>query len=235
MVIKSDRRWLFLVLLGGALSLGACAGQHDVTGASSTSKPVAGYQRLGTEKETLEERVNRLEQDLAELRIDYSVVRPAMEKLVFSENSLDRRLNRIESAFGPATASLGAAGDTARAPSPAKASQSSPEIAAMARMDPVRDEMKVPGTAAAGFGIHLASYRGKAAAMEGWSKLQQSYKSTLASYRPIIHRFDAGKDGTYQRLLAGPLSTHAAAESLCASLKKQGAWCQVLALDPSSQ
>lgn len=235
MVIKSDRRWLFLVLLGGALSLGACAGQHDVTGASSASKPVAGYQRLGTEKETLEERVNRLEQDLAELRIDYSVVRPAMEKLVFSENSLDRRLNRIESAFGPATASLGLEGDTARAPSPAKASQSSPETAAMPRMDPVRDEMKAPVTAAAGFGIHLASYRGKAAAMEGWSKLQQSYKSTLASYRPIIHRFDAGKDGTYQRLLAGPLSTQAAAESLCASLKKQGAWCQVLALNPSSQ
>lgn len=229
MVIKNDRRWLFLSLLGGALSLGACAGQEAVTGAPPASKPIAGYQRLGTEKETLEERVNRLEQDLADLRIDYSVVRPAMEKLVFSENSLDRRLGRIENAFGPATASLVAPGG--------EAAQSSAKPAAVARMDPVRDETKMAGksSSAAGFGIHLASYRGKTAAMEGWHMLQQSYKSALASYRPIIRRFDAGKDGTYQRLLAGPLSTHAAAESLCASLKKQGAWCQVLALDPSSQ
>lgn len=77
------RGGLFATALLALGLLGACAAPGQNQSASAGD-------------ETLAERVDRLERDLANLRIDYSIVRPAMERIVASEDGLEARLNAIE-------------------------------------------------------------------------------------------------------------------------------------------
>lgn len=156
--------------------------------------------------ETLAERVDRLERDLANLRIDYSVVRPAMERIVASEDGLEARLNAIESAFGPVTASI--APEAERAP---------------AYTPPVNTPLP-------SVGIHLASYRDVENVERGWNELQESNSDLLAGLDLRIVDYRSAHDGLYKRLVAGPLDP-AQAESRCESLKDRGVWCQVVGLD----
>lgn len=205
-------------VFGLAASLGACAGQQSEPASPS-------YQKIGTAEESLEERVDRLERDLAELRIDYSMVRPAMERLVLAEDSLDDRVARIEDAFGPATASLGQSGKL-----PARSAEMNP---VSEPADPAPKQAAAPKTGIA-YGIHLASYRDEKNARAGWEEIKTAHARELSGLEPYIRLFDAGKDGTYRRLLAGPVSSRADADALCQELKQTGLWCQTLALDPVS-
>jgi len=185
-------------LLIGCLAVGiaACAGPNGNT----TSNATPGAQ------ETLEQRVERLERDLATLRIDYSVVRPSMERIVSAENGIEARLQAIEGAFGPITASI------------------SPESADVAAYIP-------PGaTAFPSVGIHLASYRDTENVKRGWNELVAGHGDLLADLNLKVVDYRSAHDGLYRRLVAGPVDP-AAAESRCASLKDRGIWCQVVPLD----
>jgi len=180
-----------LILCGGLL--GAC------------TAPNAGTARSGSD-ESLAQKVDRLERELANLRIDYSIVRPAMERIVSSETGLEARLAAIESAFGPITASISPAETSTPAYVP-PASTSFPKV-----------------------GIHLASYRNQENVERGWAELQAAQSDILSGLQLNIVDYRSDHDGLYRRMVAGPLDP-AGAESRCASLKDRGIWCQVVTLE----
>ena len=176
--------------------LGACA-QNSAGGMSNHS--VSGT-------ETLEEKVDRLERELANLRIDYSVVRPAMERIVSAESGIEARLMAIESAFGPITASISPAAE---------------EMPAYVAPSP---------TGFPQVGIHLASYRDTENVERGWRELKAAQADILSDLEMSIVDYRSEHDGMYRRLVAGPMDP-ANAESRCASLKDRGIWCQVVTLE----
>ncbi len=189
-----------LVCAGLIWVLAACANSEvdRASGSSSNQIPSSG--------ETLEQRVDRLERDLATLRIDYSVVRPSMERIVSAETGIEARLQAIEGAFGPITASI------------------SPEAAST-------PAYRAPAaTALPAVGIHLASYRDTENVKRGWNELVTGHGDLLADLSLQIVDYKSTHDGLYRRLVAGPVDP-AAAESRCASLKDRGIWCQVVPLE----
>ncbi|MCE7997905.1 MAG: hypothetical protein HEP70_03490 [Rhodobiaceae bacterium] len=189
------------VLLGALLvSLGACAAPNGNRVADVTPGATPGPQ------ETLEQRVERLERDLATLRIDYSVVRPSMERIVSAESGIEARLQAIEGAFGPITASI------------------SPEAANVATYS------SPTATVLPTVGIHLASYRDTENVKRGWNELVAGHGDLLSDLDLKVVDYRSAHDGLYRRLVAGPVDP-AAAESRCASLKDRGIWCQVVPLE----
>lgn len=190
---RSARTIALTMLVCGGL-LGAC------------TMPNGGSANAGSgTDENLAQKVDRLERELANLRIDYSIVRPAMERIVSSETGLEARLAAIESAFGPITASISpAASSTPAYVSPA--STSFPRV-----------------------GIHLASYRNQENVERGWAELQAAQSDILSGLQLNIVDYRSDHDGLYRRMVAGPLDP-ASAESRCASLKDRGIWCQVVTL-----
>eukprot|EP00435_Cladocopium_sp_Y103_P076548 s1_g287.t1 len=188
-----------LICIGVLSALSACAGSNAET--ASTSTPG----QIPSATETLEQRVDRLERDLANLRIDYSVVRPSMERIVSAESGIEARLQAIEGAFGPITASISPEAETVAAYQPSTA------------------------TALPSVGIHLASYRDEENVRRGWNELVTGHGDLLSDLSLQIVDYRSAHDGLYRRLVAGPVDP-AAAESRCASLKDRGIWCQVVPL-----
>ncbi len=189
-----------LLVAGIAVALAACVGPNPTAGTGASPNQMPGA------TETLEQRVDRLERDLATLRIDYSVVRPSMERIVSAENGIEARLQAIEGAFGPITASI------------------SPESADVPTYRPLA------ATTLPSVGIHLASYRDAENVKRGWSELVAGHGDLLADLELKVVDYRSAHDGLYRRLVAGPVDP-AAAESRCASLKDRGIWCQVVSLD----
>lgn len=172
------------------------------------------YNRIGTSREALIERIDRLETDMAQLRIDYSALRPELEQVIVRDGSLAYRVNAIEETLGFTTASIGQAPPEAKEDAPAPRSASPP--------------------VAVSYGVHLASYREEAALKKGWRDLVAANADLLAGLEAHIRLHDAGRDGTYRRLVAGPVGDAAAADRLCRALKARGTWCQPLPLSPSA-
>lgn len=188
-----------ILVVSLAIALSACAGTNSTTASSNS------YEGNASAEETLAERVDRLERDLATLRIDYSVVRPSMERIVSSESGLEARLQAIEGAFGPITASI------------------SPEATEVPAYRPPA------ASALPSVGIHLASYRDKENVERGWDELVAGHGDLLSDLNLKIVDYRSAHDGLYRRLVAGPVDP-AGAESRCASLKDRGIWCQVVTL-----
>lgn len=177
----------------------------------------------------MQARMDRLERDLANLRIDYSIVRPSMERLVSKETGLEQRLTNIEAAFGPMTASIAKANTL-----PSRAStQTTKTKTAYAKAAPPQPDIKQPRSAVIGnYGVHLASYKALENVEKGWATLQKDHKALLANLEPYVRTFNnPSKGGTYKRLIAGPISSTAEAEKLCKKLKQSGVWCQAVSLN----
>jgi cell division septation protein DedD len=102
-----------------------------------------------------------------------------------------------------------------------------PQPAPPAAPPPVTPEIK---TAALGvFRIQLASYREAAAATQGWHRLSKAHSELLGDLSPAVIRVDLGADkGIYYRLLAGPLTDKATADTLCQRLKAKKVGCLVV-------
>jgi len=182
-----------------------CLGVTLVAGCAQNNG-TADFDRSSSTEESLAEKVDRLERDLANLRIDYSMVRPAMERMVSDETGIEARIMAIESAFGPITASI------------SPEAQSEPAYVA-------------PTTSVfPKVGIHLASYRDTENVERGWSELQAAQADILSDLELNIVDYRSDHDGFYRRLVAGPIDP-ASAESRCASLKDRGVWCQVVTLE----
>lgn len=170
--------------------------------------------------ETLEQRLARLEFDLAQLKLDYSVVRPSFEQLVEREENLKSRVAAVESALGPFTASIPAAtGRTTPAPAPRKTPAPAP--ARSTKAQPVTTS-SVPGE----MGLHLASYRSLDRLKEGWAELKAKHPAELTGLNVRIQRINTGSNGVFQRLIAGPVTSHTAADGLCRTLSSKGVYCK---------
>lgn len=197
------------------LLLSACAMDQATLQTKKMAPPI-----IGTDAEAMQTRMDRLERDLANLRIDYSIVRPSMERLVSKETGLEQRLANIEAAFGPMTASI------------TTASINTPQKTGYAKTAPTGSALKHTSPATTrNYGVHLASYKALANVEKGWATLKKDHASLLAHLEPYIRSFNApNKGGAYKRLIAGPIASNAEATRLCKKLKQSGVWCQAVSL-----
>jgi tetratricopeptide (TPR) repeat protein len=75
--------------------------------------------------------------------------------------------------------------------------------------------------------VHLASYKTRQAADRGWSQIRRAHGDLLGKLKAEISEVDLGPGkGKYFRLRAGPLPSPAAADDLCAKLKKRRQFCE---------
>ncbi|MDA5192996.1 SPOR domain-containing protein [Govanella unica] len=93
----------------------------------------------------------------------------------------------------------------------------------------------VTTTARMGWTVQLAAYRKADQLTGGWNRFTSQYGDLLAGLSPQHAEINfatdsSGPKGLYYRLTAGPLSSRAAAVSLCNSLQARGAACLVRAL-----
>lgn len=204
-----------VLLAAASIALVACAQDQQSANipttdiiTSSTSQS-SGDLPASVPGESLEKRLARLEYDLAQLKLDYSVVRPSFEQLVSREKNLDQRIAAMESALGPITASVPKA-----APKPAR--------------KPATPAARTAARASGPVGLHLASYRNLDRLKKGWAELKAGHPAELTGLEARIHRIDTGKNGVFQRLLAGPIVSRTAADGLCQALSAQGVYCKTV-------
>lgn len=113
------------------------------------------------------------------------------------------------------------------------AAQPPPRPAAAAKAAPPPKEKKAapkgkakPAASGPQHGIHIASYKSKAAAEKGWSEAKRAAGGLLDKLSPDIRQVDLGDKGTFFRLKAGPLAGKAEVQALCAKLKAKGQFCE---------
>ncbi|MGH6932682.1 MAG: SPOR domain-containing protein [Dongiaceae bacterium] len=94
-------------------------------------------------------------------------------------------------------------------------------------------EPELPSTQTAvlsgAFRIQLAAVKSEAAAKAAWTKLSKLHGDQLGGMSPRIEMVDRGADGVLYRVQAGPLADRAAAQDVCAQLKKKNQPCLVVA------
>jgi outer membrane biosynthesis protein TonB len=73
--------------------------------------------------------------------------------------------------------------------------------------------------------VRLASVRTPENAREEWARLKRENADLLGDLRANAVRADLGDKGVYYRIQAGPLADAAAAERLCAELKRRNHGC----------
>lgn len=114
-----------------------------------------------------------------------------------------------------------AASRTAIAQAPAKAAGNSRKPAPRAAAPSTSGQ--AAKTAARHYAVHLASYRSAAGAERGWAALKAHFPALLADKRLELESADLGESGVYQRVLAAPFGSRAAAASLCSRIKAKAA------------
>ncbi len=200
------------------LLLASCATLSDLPGLGSSDEaanaeaapnevavdasPVEFVAPEGMDAETaaLMARMEQLEHDMAEVRIELSRVLPAIDELAATSpaNELDRNV-------APANLRAG----NAEAPTPP------PEVL-QASIDETR------------FSVHLASYRNREGAVEGWSELSQRFSPVLASLEPRVSQVNIEDRGIFFRLKAGPFQSWGAANEVCDYLRGSSWSCAVM-------
>ncbi|MCW9033848.1 MAG: tetratricopeptide repeat protein [Rhodospirillales bacterium] len=78
-------------------------------------------------------------------------------------------------------------------------------------------------------GVHIGSYKSKAAANKGWTQLRRAHRALLGKLQPSVSKVNLGpRKGVFYRLKAGPLESQAETTALCRKLKTRRQFC-----DPS--
>lgn len=78
------------------------------------------------------------------------------------------------------------------------------------------------------YAVHLASYRSRARAQEGWKDLQVRYPALLGGLTARLTPLDlANAGGSYLRLLAGPFEDIPPARAFCDKLRDMDMFCQL--------
>lgn len=231
-IVRAGAAGAALLIMTACATAPAPAPASEQAASATPEAPATDYSQEAAKNEVLEARVARLEHDLAQLRIDYSVVRPDMERIIARDGSVEYRVSAIEQALGFTTGSVSSS-SPAPQPEPPQAGSTAPAA------EPALDPGAAPGAVivppspspSPGYGVHLASYREEAALREGWRELREANADLLKGLEPQERLIDTGKDGLYRRLVAGPIDDKAAAARLCAAFKDRGIWCQTLPLD----
>ena len=74
-------------------------------------------------------------------------------------------------------------------------------------------------------GVQLAAFRSRSNAERGWQTLSEKYAHLIGDLQPYYIVVDVPGKGEFHRLVAGPLDSRSEANSLCQSLKSEGAGC----------
>lgn len=198
-----------------------------------------------TDMEALRSGVARLELEVVVLRQNLAADRPSLDRLIAIEGDVRSLLTEL--AVANSDADTAAAGrvmgpragaatalsdlappldllppraDTAMAPQGlAPQGLSSQAIAPTAMAD---------ATSTSGqFAVHLASYRNIGTLERGWGVLAQANPDLLSNLTYRVGTLDKGRDGTFYRLKAGPLTDEATARTLCAAMQARRQYCVV--------
>jgi hypothetical protein len=197
--------------LTAALALAGCA-----TGPTASETPGAPAPPPSQSEALLQERIGRLEQEVAALRGQVEAMRPTHERLASVEGDIRALLVQLSQVPGR-PAKPAAAPPAAPASKPAAPASAPPRPA-----DPLD-----PTSGAAGFGAHLASYRQPVEVAEGWNALQRQLGADIAGLAPRVVGIDFGDGrGTFYRLKVGPLKNREAAEELCRKLRAKAVFCE---------
>lgn len=78
------------------------------------------------------------------------------------------------------------------------------------------------------FGVHLASYRARDEARDGWRKLQRNNPDELGLLEPRVENVVIEDKGVFLRLIGGGFSSRERASALCEVLKTKGQFCSVV-------
>jgi len=79
--------------------------------------------------------------------------------------------------------------------------------------------------------IHLASYRTRKNADQGWAKIKRAHKNLVAGLEHKVTRVNLGRKGTYFRLKAGPFKNTAEAKAMCRKLKRRRQFCEATVME----
>ncbi len=87
----------------------------------------------------------------------------------------------------------------------------------------------IPATTDANrFAVHLASYRNRQGAIDGWSELRGRFGPVLNGLQPRVAEVDIEGRGTFYRLKAGPFANWASANETCDYLRAESWSCAVM-------
>lgn len=79
------------------------------------------------------------------------------------------------------------------------------------------------------YAVHLASYRVRDHAINGWNILMQAHPAELAPLSPVISADEIPGLGLHYRLKAGPVASESEARALCERIKAgNGDYCAVM-------
>ena len=78
------------------------------------------------------------------------------------------------------------------------------------------------------FGVHLASYRARDEASDGWRQLQRENPDELGLLEPRVETVVIEDKGVFLRLIGGGFSSQERAAALCEVLKRKSQFCAVV-------
>jgi len=115
-----------------------------------------------------------------------------------------------------------------------------PEAASVAAETPVSPAAQVakatpppaqtvqPATAGAGWRVQIASVRSADAARSEWQRQRKAHADLLGDLDLTVRKVTLAQKGTFYRVQGGPLKDRAAAQDLCAALKKKKVGCLIV-------
>ncbi len=106
------------------------------------------------------------------------------------------------------------------------AMQPAPPKMAPVAMAPAPGEPMAKASSGPRPAVHLASYRTRKSANQGWAKIKRANKKLLGGLEHEISRVNLGKKGTYFRVKAGPFKSAKAAKQICRKLKRRRQFCE---------
>lgn len=137
--------------------------------------------------------------------------------------------SRRQSLFETPPALIGSGQNAGTGEAMSAAPQASAPVARQAAPQPQASTAAFQtSNSASGINVHLASYRQVETAERGWRELSTQYGDILSGLSPVIVAADVAGKGTFQRLLAGSISSDADARDICRRLQARGAYCAVV-------
>ncbi len=213
---------VFVALFG----LSACATQEEavIIPASSTEARTINTAPTGPGNYMAGPDVNAL---LAQNNADISRLQAEVQTLRKEVDGLKAALNASLSA-APAPAQQPALPQKpVKTPTAAKPATSVP-VPAQSQAQEAKPQASAP--LSGNYGVHLASYRSKALAVDGWQALQRKYGDRIKGFKPQVTTLEiGGTEGTYYRLIVGPFKSHEDATTLCTSITAEQDYCVVTA------
>jgi cell division septation protein DedD len=223
-----------LCLLLAVWPLAACA----ALGSGTDSRSATAEARATAPVVSVEQRLERIEHDLAVLQIEFLEM-GGMGERVSRLEVMEARLAAAERAAALAADQARRALALARAgesPAPVETADAEPAGAgtAQAAIPSTPPPPASPAPAQNGtppealFAVHLASYRQAGDAVRGWRQLEARHGDALAGLTPRVARISLGERGVFFRLKAGPFPERDDAAIACDRLESEGVSCAVM-------